>query len=226
MSVGGGASESDSRQRIDPTQMRYLESLWGAGQNLQQGSVTGPYGFMNRAQELSDQIMPTIQGAQNVFQNIAAGESPGQAFLQQTLGANPQLQNQIDFLGEDIGRNLSENVLPHLRMGGVAVGAPGGSRTQIAEGMAAENAMRDFARGASTMRFNDLMRQTSSAQALTQGQLAGAAGSMQGSGDLFNLGMAPLQAAWQPLQFQAGLLGGPTVIGDSDSSSWDMSFAF
>ncbi len=221
--VSGGTSSSKSKQQIDPVQRDYLQRLWQQGQDLTNpGGPMSPGAVGRTSQNLVNTLFPTGEAALQGFSDIGAGTTQGQEFLAASATqANPYLGGAIDALGADLSRNLSETILPSIRSGGSAAGAPGGSRAGIAEGLAAQEAQRTFGQQASLLRAQDLTRQQQAAQALTQSQLQGAAGALQGTGALYNLGFSPTLASFLPLQIQSQLLGNPTVLGRSDSDAFE-----
>ena len=225
MSAGGSSGSSDQKSRIDPKQKQFLTDLWYQAQNL--NYLNTPGGAQEFTQGLVDQYLPGMQAGAGEFGNIASGQSAGQQQLAQNMTSeSPWLQQQISNLGQDIGRNLGENILPQLRSGGVAAGAPGGSRSQIAAGLATQGAQQQFGQAATNLRAQDLMRQQQAAQLYTQNQLAGGQGAIQGGQALYNMGMNPYMAQWLPLQQYGALLGNPTVTSRGESDRISFGFGF
>ncbi len=215
MSLGGGYSKSSSEQNIDPVQMSYLTPMWAAGQNLMASQLPAAG---QAGQDLYNQYAPIGDAGVGAFGQAAQGQLAGQQALAQNMGqANPWLNQSIDAVGADIGRNLAQNILPELRSGGIAAGQAGSSRHGIAEGMAMQAAQDSFADAATGMRSADIMRQQQAAMGLTQSQMLGAQGAVQAAPSMAQFGMMPFQSAFLPLQMQAGLLGNPTVLADSSS---------
>lgn len=223
--IGGGSSESESqsRQEVWEPQARFLTKFWPFVRELFEEQNRNIFDF---GQGLSEEMRGRLDTASGAFEGIMSGTSSPAAFMEGRLSeANPYLGEAIDAYGADIARNLAQNILPELRAGGVAAGSPGGSRSYIAQGLAAQGAQEQFAQGASRMRAADLSE---------RGQLAGLYGQMQmqAAGGLaglaepgYNLGMAPYSAAWMPALNYSSTLGRPTVLSESesDSSSWEFS---
>jgi hypothetical protein len=65
---------------------------------------------------------------------------------------NPYLQGQIDAVGRDIRRNLTENVMPSIDRAATATGNINSSRAGVAEGIAARGAEEAMADAAANMR--------------------------------------------------------------------------
>ncbi len=227
--LGAGSSRSDSQstQRVWDTQATYLRNFWPLVEQMfmEQNQTLFGYG-----QELADEVSGRFGQAGEAYESILAGEDAGSQYLQGRLsGDNPYLSGAIDDYGEDIARNLAQNILPELRSGGVAAGQPGGSRAYIAQGLAAQGAQREFARGANEMRLQDLAQTDAMAgqyMGMRGGQQLAAAGGLAGLAEpAYNLGMAPYSAAWMPALNYASILGAPTVLGESESESreWNLS---
>jgi len=194
------------------------------------------------------------QGLQNLG-NQATGNTPAQQQLQRIAGGNdPAVQNQIDQLGTDISRNFGQ-LLPQITNAAVGGGQLGGGRQGVAQGLLGQSSIDAFQRGATDIRFGDLARQLSASGTLggLQGQAAqsqanlggqgflgggqlqqqgnlGAGqlglGAQQGLGDQFNLGLAPFQAQFGPLQALSQIIGGPTVLSQQSSTGKGKGFDF
>ncbi len=224
--IGGGQSSSDSKssQRVWDVQAGFFENYWPLVAQMfrQQNDEIFQYG-----QGLSQEVTGRLDRAGSAYEAILSGEDPGSAYMQSRLSqGNPYLEGAISDYGQDIARNLAQNILPELRSGGVAAGAPGGSRAYIAQGLAAQGATREFARGANQMRLADLA-QTDALAGQYQGQQMMAAGGLAGLAEpAYNLGMAPYASAWMPALNFAQTLGPPTVLGRSESESDEFSISF
>ena len=216
------------------------QQLSGAGQDLLGQLQAGGAGQLS-SQQLQEQAA----------QQAIAGQGAGQDFLTQRLsGGNPFLNQQIQALGADIGQQFREQILPGIRGNAVTVGGLGGGRGQIAEGLAAQRSQQTFGSLSAGLRQQDLAQQQQAATSLAQlqqqgqlggGALAGQSAAQQGQfaqaglgqlGGLFNLGLAPFGAQFQPLQSLQGLVGQPTVLsqqqqqgqGTSSSSGFNLGF--
>ena len=194
------------------------------------------------------------QGGIDALQGIAAGTNPAaQALQQQAQGQNPFLQQQINQLGGDITRQF-ERGLGGIRSEAVGGGQLGGGRQGVAEGLLGESAQRQFAQASTQLRSQDIGRQLQASSGLLgfQGQAAGqlaGLGQQQGLGNQasqlqgllgqgqlglggleqlqgqFNLGFSPFQAQFSPLQSLAGIIGGPTVLSQGQSTGSASSFS-
>ncbi len=229
-------SQSSSQQQsfVDPQQQPFLQNLRSQAQSLQQ-SQQAPLG--QAAFDLGGQLSQTgQQGITNIgnIQQALGGELPGfgatadaqQALRQQAFGENPELQNQINLLGQDIGQTFQQQILPGIQSEAIGTGQLGGGREGVAQGLASQAALSEFQRGAQTFRSEDITRQLAAAgqlgqlglgqQAQTGAQLGdagalnlGALGELQ---NLFNLGLSPFAAEFGALNNLAGIIGQPTVL--------------
>jgi hypothetical protein len=147
-------------------------------------------------------------------QNPAAG--PNEAFAQGNSAwgqllkpqGNPYMQGSVDALGRGINENLTRRTLPALQSAAVGQGVLGGSRPAIAAGVAAGDAGRDFAAGATELARggyeSDMQRMLAAVGLLPQMQTASNAG---------------MGAEWNPLINQSGITGNAVLTNRSKSRS-------
>jgi hypothetical protein len=129
---------------------------------------------------------------------------------QLTPGGNPYFSQSVQGAIDQASRGFTQNVLPQLRSNATAVGQYGEPRDQLAQGQAAGQFGQDLQAMASSMYANQY------------------AGDQQRA--LQAVGMAPQLGAamFQPLTQAQGMIGGPTVLGQStnfqsslgEQSSW------
>ena len=127
-------------------------------QSQQESQAIGTSRLFGPQAELFSQLLPQA-GEQAASGLVPGGElqEQGQGFLDVlsrfSEGGNQFLQGQIDILGENIGRNLQQNILPGIGSQATAFGGRGGSRQGIAEGLAAQGAQTEFRQGAQNLLF-------------------------------------------------------------------------
>jgi len=205
------SSASSGRSFVDPNQQGFLDFIRNQGQQLfgqQQGGLQGLFG---QAQGLFGQGQQFAQqGVNNQFLSA----------LGQQAGGNPELvAAQTQQLGQDIGQFTREQVLPGIRRGAVGGNALGGGRQGVGEGIAGQEAIRAFSRGAIDFQGQDANRSLQAAQ--SGGGLLGQ-GAAQGLGSLgqqFGLLNAPFQSQFSPLMQLAQIIGGPTVLNQQQAQS-------
>lgn len=117
-----------------------------------------------------------------------------------TPGGNPYFSQNVQGAIDQATQSFNRSVMPELDARGVGAGQYGSSRDQLARGEAAGL----FGQGLSRS-VTDLYAQQYGADQQRQMQGLGMTGAMQG-------------AAFAPLTQAQGLLGGPTVLGQSSSS--------
>lgn len=167
-----------------------------------------------------------LSGAANLLFSSGAGfidslaeGGEGAGFLRDRLaGGSGLADEQIDILGEDIAKFLAEDVNPAITSGGVSAGTLGGSRGDVRRGLASEAALREFRRGAVDIRRGEQTALDNIATTLAAdeaGRFTTALGSL---GDLFGLAESSAFATLSPFAALGQILGGPTVLTDSESS--------
>lgn len=140
-------------------------------------------------------------------------QAPAFAAWQQMMNpqGNPYLQGQVQNAQWLAGEGFSNYILPALQSSAVAGGNLGGSRGGIAAGMAAQEAQRQ--QGDIATQFYGQAYQGDMQRALQALGMTGGLAGLQG-------------ASWSPLMQYAALLGRPTVLGESSSTSKGDSFGF
>ena len=244
--VGKSSSTSGSQQTsqtfVDPQQAPFLQNLRQGAQNLQQ-QQQGQIGDV--ARDLGGQLLGAggqalgnLQGIQGQLQGNLAGfggfQDASAALRQQAFGQNPQLQEQIGQLGQDIGRQFNQQILPGIESNALTAGQLGGGRQGVAQGLGIQASQDAFQRGATDLRSADIQRRLEAAGALgglglgqqqqTAGQLGQAGqlnlGGIDSLSSLFNLGLAPFGAEFGPLQQLAQLIGDPSILSQSQGTSF------
>jgi len=155
------------------------------------------------------------------------GGDKGTQYLQDRLsGDNEVLQQQIDLLGEDLGSFFNEELLPGITSQSVSGGALGGGRQGVAQGAAAREVGDQFTRGATALRAGDIAARDSAASTLSGNTIQGAMAGFQGMGALAGVADMGFSAGMAPYERLSAILGGPTVLGSSQSSSADFAAAW
>ena len=211
--MGGSIGKSKSKQAtyLSPEQSPYLQGLWQQGaqltNQLQPQAANAAFGQADALRGFGQTglgALSGIAGGQNAFiQNLA----------QRSQGNNPFAQQQVSALGNSLGQFWENNLLPGIASGAEGSGGLGGTRQSVAQGLAAQGLINQFGAGAADIYANSYNQGLGAAQAGLGSQL-GAAGQIPGSAEAqFNLGLAPFQAAYLPLQQLAQLIGPAFTIG-------------
>ena len=172
----GGSRSQDFGTQLDPVQQAFQQNIWRQmGQvNANQGTQAGNQGLQGGFDALNQ--------SQNTINSLM----------------NPGQDPRLGAFSRQIGREFNDNILPGIRSDAQGVGALGGSRAGIAEGLAASRVgqqIQDF--GAQV--FGD-QQQTRLNAASLGGQQA------QGFGGLGQFGMS---IPFFNLMQKQGLLGSP-----------------
>lgn len=176
------------------------------------------YGGATGAAGRAAELVPMFQG------QAAELYTGGMRFLDQLNDASPlqarldeagTADAQIDALGEDLGRFLSEELNPAIRSKGVATGTLGGGRQGVAQGRAASSVAREFRQGATAIRSADVARRDSLAGMLSEDRLARTGAGLEALPMLFGLAEGGLTAGFAPYAALSSIIGGPTVLGES-----------
>ena len=133
---------------------------------------------------------------------------------------NPYLQAQIGQLGQNIGQQFREQILPGIGSQATLAGQRGSSRQGVAEGIASRGAMQAFAQGATGLQNNAYNQQLAAAQSLGQMGLAGqqfsgqqTLGAQQLRGQLSNDSFARQASnTFMPFQIGSSVFGAPQAL--------------
>jgi len=209
--VSAGGSESAQRVAFEDIFARLFGGAEGAASGLDPSMLS----------QTANQL---FSGGTEFLDALSGGADTD--FLQARLsGESPVLGEQIDALGEDVGRFFNEQILPGITSEAIAGGGLGGGRQGVAEGLAAQGAGREFQRGATALRGADIAQRDQAAALLGQNRIAGAEAGLSQLGGLAGLAEFGFGAELAPFERLAAILGGPTVLGDSTSFSSAEDFA-
>lgn len=230
-SLGGGRSKSYQEQQSSGFSQSEQASL-SQSQSTSRESIAfqdlfaNLYGNASGAAGRVAQNAGTLQSAaQQLFTGgnqflESLGADAGSGYLEDRLSANnPVLEQQISQLQEDTGRLFREELNPAITSRAVSGGTLGGGRQGVAQGLAAESAARVFTQGATALRAGDIASRDAVAQSIATNTLNAASTGLGALPSLLDVlergGNAELGAYSQLSQ----ILGGPTTLTQSDSSS-------
>jgi hypothetical protein len=219
-SVSGDQSQSVSGSST--TQNIAFEDLY---KQLFAGSTDAAARGVANGDELGSAARDLFTGGTSFLDSI--GNDAGTDYLRNRLSSdNPELQHQVDLLREDTGRLFSENLNPAITSQAVAGGNLGGGRQGVAQGIAAEAAARSFEQGATQLRANDLGLRDAAAMSVASNSLQAAGtglGALPSLMDVLEKSAAPELGIYSQL---SSILGGPTVLSQSQSQSQSVADAF
>jgi hypothetical protein len=180
----------------------------------------GLYGGATNAAARAATMTPTFEGqAADLysggmkFLDTLNEVSPLQARLDETGTAD----EQIGALGEDLGRFLREDINPAITSQGVATGTLGGGRQGVAQGRAADATIREFQRGATDIRTQDVARRDSLSAMLAEDRLGRTTTGLSSLASLYGIAEGGVTAGFAPYSSLSEILGGPTVLGESSA---------
>ena len=214
-SVSGGESRAGSRASERIAFEDVFARLFGRAE----GAATGldPSLLTTAANQL-------FSGGVEFLDSLSGG--PGADFLaSRVAGESPVLDDQIAALAEDVGEFFSEQVNPAITSEFVASGTLGGGRQGVAQGIAAREAGRTFARGATELRAQDMAARDQAAAILGQQRLQGAQTGLAALPSLAGIAEFGFGAELAPYERLAAILGGPVTLSDSRSFSTSEDFA-
>ena len=212
----GSNSVSGSMQDVWGSQSPFLESMYGSAQ--------GEYGnALNNINGMTPQISGQVQDAfgtgSGAFNNLAVGGQ--QAQLLSGMGQNPYVAAMKDQVASDADR-LKQQTLASTDARAAAAGMSGSSGYRNQVGQSFSDIDQQAMDAMSNIGYNSFNQDMQNRMALARGVDAnmanamGNTGAMQGAAvNQFNPFMAGLNATNQ----YAGILGGPTVLGNSFGNS-------
>ena len=214
-SFGIGKSRSSSKSFVNPAQVPFLNFGYNQGRNIYSQYGQGAGGF---AQQAGGDLFGAGMG---ILPQMTS--NPFLSGLASQAGGNPELVNQqVGQLGSDIGRFFNQSVLPGIGHDFQGIGAFGGSRQGVAQGIAGQGAMDAFSRGVTDIYAADQQRGLQAGIGggglLAQGGL----GALSMLGDLFGVGMGQFTGGFAPLLSYMQAIGDPTVLSKGKSSAWNM----
>lgn len=129
-------------------------------------------------------------------------------------------EEQIAQLSDDLGTFLTETVNPSIKSSGVSAMTLGGSRGEVARGIAGREAAREFTRGATGIRLAERGRLDSLAAGLMESDANRSTAALNMLPGLFGLAESSALSGLSPYAALAQIIGGPTVL--SSSSAFDV----
>jgi hypothetical protein len=154
------------------------------------------------------------------------GADAGSSYLSDRLDANnPVLEQQISQLQQDTGRLFREELNPAITSRAVGGGTLGGGRQGVAQGLAADSAARVFTQGATALRAGDIASRDSVAQSIATNSLNAASTGLGALPSLLDVLQRGNNAELGVYSNLASILGGPTTLTQSGSSSLAESLA-
>lgn len=212
-SVSGGASQTTQGIAFEDL---FAQMFSGASGAAGRAALNAP--------QLASAASQLFSGGTQFLQNL--GGDAGTQYMEGRLtGANPALEDAITALKQDAGSLFTEQLNPAIVSRSVAGGTLGGSRQGVAQGVAQAATAKDFMSKAAELRYADIASKDAMAGDIAMNSLAAAntgLGSLPGLLDVFERGQNAELGTYSAL---SSILGGPTVLSQSESSDFSSSTA-
>jgi hypothetical protein len=210
-----GSSESGSQTQDSIAFEDIFTQMFGGASNTAMGLDPSM---------LTQQANQMFSGGMNFMQNLGGGA--GSAYLEDRLsGDNAVLEEQIDLLGQDLGKFFEEELLTGITSEAVGGGQLGGGRQGVAQGEAANMVGREFRQGATALRAGDIAARDAAAGNLESLNIQGASAGIQGLPGLAEIANMGFGADMLPYMLLSQITGGPTVLNSGNSFSTASDFA-
>jgi hypothetical protein len=219
--IGGSKSSSQSTSSQSIFEADIFKKLFGGAANVAGGIDTT--GLTEQANELF--------GSGSAFlgdlQEISAGEDVSGQFLTDLIsGGSGLVDENISALSDDLSQFFNEELLPGITSEAVGGGQLGGGRQGVAQGKAVESIGREFRRGSLDIRNADLRQRQDAARELSAQRLSASQAGLTGAQQQFDLANAATNTPFSPFLTLAQILGAPTSLTESQSSSKSKNLGF
>lgn len=139
-------------------------------------------------------------------------------------GPDQAAQAQLSTLGSELGQFFNEQLLPGIVQRGVGGGTFGGSRTGVAVNKAAQGVATSYSRGAADILSKSQAGRDAAASTLGGLTTQRAQIGLNALPSVLSLSQAGMGAALSPYTALSQILGGPTVLSQSESGQQATSF--
>ena len=215
--ISGSTSESSSSQSIFESDIfsRLFAGASNVAGNIDTTGLT----------EAANGLFNSGSGFLSSLQEQSEGtDVAGQFLSDRVSGEGGFVDENIAALSEDLGQFFNEELLPDITSESVSGGQLGGGRQGVAQGKAIESVGREFRRGSLDIRNQDLRERTDAAKSLSASKLSASQAGLTGVQSQFDLAEAATLAPFSPFLTLANILGGPTTLSESSSSSTSLGF--
>lgn len=194
-------------------------------QQLYGGAAGAAQGALGQVPMLAASAQQLFTGGMGFLDNL--GQDAGTQYLTNRVsGANPVLDEQLAGLRTEMQTLFSEDLMPGITARSVAGGTLGGGRQGVAEGLASKAVLSEYAKGATALRAQDQAARDSAAATVAGNSLAAANTGLGALPGLLELSEATATRELGVYSSLASILGGPTTLTQSQSTSDAESTAF
>jgi len=231
-SINASGGVSSSGQEIWDAQSPYLNDLYKSGSELtgQAGGIAQDY-----IDKYSGNVDSAITGSVDTsyLDSIRNGSNLGMQTLQSSMNptGNPYLEGQINNMRTNAADNMNIFGMSDNRSNANMSGQFGSSRQGIDDYLLRKETMKQAGDQENAMRMNaydtDQNRAVDAAGNYINAGVNANSGMQDQYGNVinnvnsgYNLNMNPNNANWNELQNLSGIVGGPTTLNNSNSSSF------
>jgi hypothetical protein len=212
------SSFSDSlAQSLSESQGTSTQAVWNADllQQLYSGAL-GAAGNVNTGL-FQGQAQQLYQSGMGILDSLGVGA--GDDYLQSRLTDTSARDAQLGALKTGLGDLFRDELNPAITGRAVATGTLGGGRQGVAQGAAANAIAKQYATGAADIIGRDQLARDAAAGMLNQSQINRATAGTSALGSILETASAGLGAPLSPYSALSGILGGPTVLTQSQQTS-------
>jgi hypothetical protein len=210
--VSGGVSSSNQFGQASANQRVAFEQLFA---QLYGGAGAAAAGINTGA--ISSAGQQLFSGGLDFLQQLQG--NPGTAALAARVGGDTSVRDaQLEVLKTGLGDLFNEELMPGITSTGVATGTLGGSRDAVARAQAAKAVAGQYATGAASILSSDQAQRDAAAGKLGELSLGSAATGLSSLDSLYGIASGGELAGLAPYQMLAAIMGGPTVLGSSQST--------
>jgi hypothetical protein len=204
------ANTSSSTGRSTSSQDVFLADLF----KQVYGGAAGAAGAIN-PDEISGAARSLFTGGVNFLDELGGGA--GADALKARVGDTSSRDAQLASLKSELGDFFNTNLAPGITRAGVATGTLGGSRDAVDLAEASKAVASKFSTGAASIISADQAQRDAAAGKLADVTNAGAGTGLSALQSLYGLASAGATSGLLPYQILSSIIGGPTVLGQSQS---------
>lgn len=233
MSLNLGKSKSTQQQSSTSTSGSTSYSASETGQaiafedyfrNLYAGASGAAGTAVAGADELSGAARQLFTGGMGFLEGL--GGDAGTAYLEERLtGPDDVLTQQLDTLQSRVGRLYTDEFNPATVSAAVAGGTLGGGRQGVAEALDKERAASVFTEGATQLLSANQAQKDAAATTIASNSLQSAATGLGALPGLFDVASSGANAELDIYKTLSSIMGGPTTLTTSSSSSIAKAFS-
>lgn len=210
-------SSSSSTGRSSSSQDVFLADLFKSVY----GGAAGAAGAIN-PDEISSAARSLFSGGVSFLDELGGGA--GADALKARVGDTSSRDAQLASLKSELGDFFNTQLAPGVTRAGVATGTLGGSRDAVDLAEASKAVAGKFSTGAASIISADQAQRDAAAGKLGDLTNAGAGTGLSALQSLYGLASAGQTSGLLPYQILSSIIGGPTVLGSSQSMQDGSSF--